>query len=153
MIATCLAGIVWFAIPKNGKLYIWEWHTVTTHYTNGMQMSCEYVVYKWCANHEEWMKQQNIQSVEIFTSLKSWIISLRCGFSFWEGSLAWIQLASWLMRRWQVELYWCDPGEWRYPLKTLLMQLWQLMILIEKITAHYDTHQDRIQNRTISPLF
>ena len=28
---------------------------------------------------------------------------------------------------------WCDPGEWRYLLKTLLMRLWQLMILMEII--------------------
>ena len=50
VIATCLAGIVWFAIPENGKLYE---NAYRTKYTNGMQMSCEYVVYKWCANHEE----------------------------------------------------------------------------------------------------
>ena len=26
---------------------------------------------------------------------------------------------------------WCDPGEWRYLLKILLMRLWRLMILLE----------------------
>ena len=28
-------------------------------------------------------------------------------------------------------LDWCDPGEWRYLLKILLMRLWRLMILLE----------------------
>ena len=28
-------------------------------------------------------------------------------------------------------VYWCDPGEWRYLLKILLMRLWRLMILLE----------------------
>ena len=28
-------------------------------------------------------------------------------------------------------LDWCDPGEWRYLLKILLMRLWWLMILSE----------------------
>ena len=37
-----------------------------------------------------------------------------------------------LVSKW---LYWCDPGEWWYLLKTLLMWLWQLV-------ASEDTDED-----------
>ena len=45
----------------------------------------------------------------------------RTRISYWVSE--WVTLLN--------RLDWCDPGEWRYLLKILLMRLWQLMILLE----------------------